>query len=94
MLAAKWRVLHTTITTKLETTENIVLACVALHNAVITLEGISDSLDEIEFLDDSQARQGNGAAEHSHRGRLAQYPVWIRQKLLEFVNGHGALPWQ
>ena len=94
VLAAKWRGLHTTITTKLSNTENIVLACVALHNAVISLEGTTDNTDEVEYLDDSQARGRNDVVQQNHRGRPAQYPAWIRQKLLDFVNGPGALPWQ
>lgn len=94
MLAVKWRVLYTTINTKLSNTENIVLACVALHNAIITLEGTMDNTHEIEYFDDSNARERSGIAQQSHRGRPAQYPTWIRQKLLDFVNGPGALPWQ
>ncbi|GFO41285.1 nuclease harbi1-like protein [Plakobranchus ocellatus] len=94
VLAAKWRVLKTVIATDLETTENIVFASVVLHNIVLTLEADNTSQKDTEMWEDNQERRLEQAGGAVHRGRPSQYGPWIREKLVTYFNGPGALPWQ
>ena len=94
VLAAKWRVLKTTIATDLETTEKIVLAAVVLHNAIITLEGCSASEKDVEMWEDNHERVQVQTGGLVHRGRPTQYGSWIREKLVTYFNTSGAVPWQ
>ncbi|GFO42796.1 hypothetical protein PoB_006930100 [Plakobranchus ocellatus] len=53
VLAASWKVLKTVIATGFETTENIILAAVVLHNEVLTLETDNASLKDIDMREDN-----------------------------------------
>lgn len=77
VLASRWRVLKTTIATDLETTGNIVLAAVALHNAVITLEGHIDLEKDMEMWEDNQERMQEQTGGIIHRDRPSQNGTWI-----------------
>ncbi|KAK7490591.1 hypothetical protein BaRGS_00018194 [Batillaria attramentaria] len=92
VLAGKWRVLKTTICVKVTTAEKIVLAAVALHNAVINHEGASREKD-IPIWDDShvRARERHVVA---HPGRPGQHAAWVREQLVQYFVGAGAVTWQ
>ncbi|GFR71021.1 hypothetical protein ElyMa_003802000 [Elysia marginata] len=95
VLAAKWRVLKTTIETRLETAEMIVLASVALHNAIICLEGIERSESDIEDWDDSSARTAAGCPHRTRfHGRPSYYATWVRDQLVGYFTGAGKVSWQ
>lgn len=94
-LAAKWRVLKTTIETRLETAEMIVLASVALHNAIICLEGIESNEADIEDWNDSSARNEAGCLPRTRfQGRPSHHATWIRDQLVGYFTGVGKVDWQ
>ena len=79
VLAQKWRVLHTPITTNIDVTDKIVLACVVLHNAIIEHEGCELNEESLEYLDDSVAR-GENRCQNVYSSVVAHYAKWIRRK--------------
>lgn len=91
VLASKWRVLKTTIETKIETAEVIVLASIALHNAIICNEGNRDS--EYDDWDDTRAR-GNNEGQRNYQGRPGQHATWVRDQLVQYFIGPGRVNWQ
>lgn len=91
LLASKWRVLKTTIETKVETVEMIVLSSIVLHNAIICLEGNTDI--EIEEWDDTHARNVSNTT-RKFQGRHGHHATWVRDQLVQYFVGPGKVSWQ
>lgn len=92
VLASKWRILKTTIETKTETAEIIVLASIALHNAIICHEGNRDT--DFEEWDDAQARGNDHNKTKNFQGRQGLYATWVRDQLVQYFVGPGKVNWQ
>lgn len=95
VLAAKWRVLKSAICTKVETVENIVMACAVLHNAIIHHEG-AKNVDDIEMWNSTSNNPVETADQHDSRrpGRPGHYAAWVREELVRYFNNEGAISWQ
>lgn len=93
ILASKWRVLKSPIETKVDTAVKIVLATVALHNAIIHHEGANIQEREIEMWDDSNYRTGQRQNE-AFQGRPGHYASWVRDRLVHYFVNNGAVSWQ
>lgn len=96
VLAAKWRFLQTTIETKVETAEKMVLAAVALHNAIICLEGIGNAEAVTEEWNDTKTRAETAidSQRKNVTGRHSQHATWIRNQLIHYFAGPGKVSWQ
>ena len=88
--------MQTTIETKVETAEKMVPAAVALHNAIISLEGIGHAEIATEEWYDTGARAENAADSQRKNatGRHSQYAIWIRNQLIHYFAGPGKVSWQ
>lgn len=93
VLATKWRVLRTPIATKVDTAVKIVLACVALHNACIHHEGQGIEERDQQLWDDTQNRDFDNRV-GQYRGRPGQQATWMREQLVNYFVGPGAVSWQ
>ncbi|XP_031776798.1 uncharacterized protein LOC116415772 [Nasonia vitripennis] len=91
ILCAKWRVLNRALNFKLKTTNNIVAACICLHNYIITrnrphLNNMHNANNR-RREDDDYAQQIQGLPRDA--------PAIIRNRFAEyFVSDVGSIPWQ
>uniref|UniRef100_A0A1Y1LDP2 DDE Tnp4 domain-containing protein n=1 Tax=Photinus pyralis TaxID=7054 RepID=A0A1Y1LDP2_PHOPY len=102
ILVARFRIFHTDINLKLETTEIVTLCCCILHNFLC----IKSSNHYIPPESTDQEDIGNatvtpGLASHGVFDELQRTPTNIsanakqtRQQYLEYFNGVGAVEWQ
>ena len=103
IMAVKWRILLRPIEAEPETTVRIVLAICALHNYVIdevtTRDGPTAQADSGIGNDDNgwwrqQGQPMMPLPPRRNGNRPTQAALDMRQMLLEFFNGEGAVEWQ
>jgi hypothetical protein len=104
IMAAKWRVLLTTIWCSDTVADSIIMSIVVLHNYLIDESSSSNSPALLADRDDkSNGQWRDSVAEplvtpSNMRGRHDNNPSTLakqtRDKLIEFFNGVGAVEWQ
>ncbi|GFO42125.1 hypothetical protein PoB_006863000 [Plakobranchus ocellatus] len=76
-----------TLATDITTAETIVQAAILLHNAIIILENRSTSKPKIERWAATEYQE----EENGRLGLPAHYPIRIKNRLLDYFMGPGAL---
>lgn len=105
ILANRFQVLQTTIKTKLETTEMIVLACCALHNYLrrksstyLTPTSVDWEDTKTTILTEGEWRQNVrqllGIKQHNRSGKETYLAEAIRGYYRDFYNNEGAIEFQ
>lgn len=74
----------------------MVLAAVALHNAIICLEGIGNAEAVTEEWNDTKTRAETAidSQRKNVTGRHSQHATWIRNQLIHYFAGPGKVSWQ
>jgi hypothetical protein len=107
VLAARFRVFHTAIHMQPSKVDDIVMACVVLHNFLGRNHGTQftpGSMLDREYLEDVSVVEGNWRSE-KHQGRFdmlrrvrqvtpATETSVSRDKYVEYFNGPGKVPFQ
>jgi hypothetical protein len=99
LLAVRWRILLKPIETRPELADKITIAACALHNFLLTENGIAPGMVDRGDEENGQWRRVGQMQQADNLGtrmanRARNNAIEIRENLVDFYNNQGAVEWQ